>query len=548
MSISSPQSEFEKKAIDQQVIDRHAMEKLVSRNLWITVFAKVFHLVTRFFVPPLVLSFIGLEEFGIWAICFTIISYLGLGAFGISNVYVRYVAEYHAAHQMQKVNELISTGMFIVVSVMIVFLVSFWFLLPYLIEEVFNIPTHLQQTAFILFYGTACIFVFDMSLGVFKFILNGLQKIAEVAMIWVACLTLETILIIVFLFLDFGIYSLFLAYAIKQFISFALYMILAFKVLPGLSISFRHVRKSYLGIFYRFGGVLQIAGILGVILSSIDKIVGGITLSMSAVGIISVGTRLPAMARTIPSAMNAVFLPATSYMHTQNRHEEMLAMFLRGSRSISLLTGFIMAFMTAYAQFILVAWLGAKPEFVQAGIIMSYFAIPQHFHALTGPGSAFFKGIERPGLSLIYPIVRLSLITISILLFANFFEITTISLILIISITTIASAIAYVLYINNFLEISNVLFFKQVVFPGAVSYIVAFGLYGISSYFLGDTSLTRWQTAGFVFVSGIVYSLMAAIVMYSFIYNTDERKFAKRKFRKLLRKLGLAKQPFPPQN
>ncbi len=544
MSTSSSQPELETKAIDQQVIDRNAMEKLVSRNLWISVFAKIFHLVTRFFIPPLVLSFIGLEEFGIWAICFTIISYLGLGAFGISNVYIRYVAEYHASHQIQKVNELISTGMFIVVSVMTAFLVGFWFLLPYLIEEVFNIPDNLHKTAFILFYGTACIFVFDMSLGVFKFILNGLQKIAEVAFIWVGCLTLETILIVIFLFLDFGIYSLFLAYFIKQFISFTLYMILAFKVLPGLSISFKHIKKSYLGIFYRFGGIVQIGGILGVLLNSIDKIIGGITLNMSAVGIISIGTRLPAMARTIPNAMNAVFLPATSYMHTQHRHQEMLDMFLRGARSISLLTGFIMAFLTAYAHLILVAWLGIKPEYTEAAILMSYFAIPQHFHVLTGPGSAFFKGIERPSLSLIYPILRLSLITSSIIIFTNFFEITLISLILIISIVTIASATAYILYINNFLEVSNLQFFKRVILPGITSYIIAFSLYGLSINLIEVESVlqNRWHAIGFVLTSGIIYSFVTFTVMYNFIYDQNERKFIKRKFRRLLKRIGLMKK------
>ena len=51
------------------------------------------------------------EEYGIWAVCFILIGYLGISAFGVSNVYVRYVAEYYSNGRIDKINRLLSTGM-----------------------------------------------------------------------------------------------------------------------------------------------------------------------------------------------------------------------------------------------------------------------------------------------------------------------------------------------------------------------------------------------------------------------------------------------------
>ena len=88
-----------------------ALDKAVSRDVMSSITSKTLYLATRFFLPPVVLAYISLEEYGIWAVCFILIGYLGISAFGVSNVYVRYVAEYYSNGRIDKINRLLSTGM-----------------------------------------------------------------------------------------------------------------------------------------------------------------------------------------------------------------------------------------------------------------------------------------------------------------------------------------------------------------------------------------------------------------------------------------------------
>lgn len=520
-----------------KVIDKQEMQRLISKNLFISVLSKVFHLVTRLFIPPLALSFISLEEYGIWAICFILIGYLSLGAFGVSNVYIRYVAEYHANDETEKINALVSTGIILVVLITLILLAIFWFMLPLLIENIFHISPELHSTAFVFFFGTACIFMFDLSIGTFKYILNGLQKIAEAAWIWVGCLTLETILIVIFFFSGFGIYSLFYAFVIRYIVSFIIYAILSYKLIPGLSIGFQHFDSHYLNLFFRFGGIVQIGGMLGVFLRSVDKVIASTVLDMKATALLDVGNRFPLMAITVPSAMNAVFLPAIAYMHNQNRQQEMIDVYLQGSRSMSLLTGFIMGYLAAFAPLLVVAWLGTNPEYKDAAIIMALFSLPQQLHVLTGPGTAFFNGINEPMKALYNPLLRTILTGLGATVLFTFYEVDIVTISVMVAVTTIIAALLYSVYTNYVIGLGQLSFITKVLLPGLMPYFIGYMIFWSFLPWLDAAMLSRWYAAALVLIGGALYCLLVPLVTYWLIYQAHERQQTRDKIAKIVAKL-----------
>ena len=60
---------------------------------------------------PFLLSRIGLEAYGIWTTIFILVLYVGVTTLGISNVYIKYVAEFNARQEYGKANSLLSTGL-----------------------------------------------------------------------------------------------------------------------------------------------------------------------------------------------------------------------------------------------------------------------------------------------------------------------------------------------------------------------------------------------------------------------------------------------------
>ena len=53
--------------------------------------AKLLYMLSRVGLPPIILSYVSLEEYGIWATCFIVISYLGMSTFDHS-LYKLYTA------------------------------------------------------------------------------------------------------------------------------------------------------------------------------------------------------------------------------------------------------------------------------------------------------------------------------------------------------------------------------------------------------------------------------------------------------------------------
>ncbi len=521
-----------------KTIDKREMQQLVSKNLLVSVLSKIFYLATRLFIPPLVLAYVGQAEYGIWAMCFVLISYLGLGAFGVSNVYIRYVAEYHARNELEKINGLISTGIILVSTISLILLFIFWFILPTLIVNVFNIPStapnnpnvDLHQTAFILFYSTACIFLLELNISAFMYILNGLQKITETSLILVGAATLETLLTVLFLLLGFGIYSLLIAFAIRYLVSMVVYTSLCFKILPTLSISIQHVRIEYLRLFYRFGSIVQLAGILGILTRSVDKILAASMIHIYAAGALELGSKFPMMAITIPSSMNSVFLPASSYMHNQKRQQEMLDMYIGGTRIMALLTSFIMGYLATFSLPLVMGWLGAWTDYDSLSIasIMVLFTLPQQLHVLTGPGSAIFNGINKPELTLIYPLLRLALIFtlggISISLsFVSWQQIQLFDIVILINLATVIGALVYSAYINRTIGLSNLIFIKKVLLPSCVPYVTGLVLFWLLSSWEVDL-YSRLNAVQFVLVTGFLYSALTSVVIFYGIFSNDERK------------------------
>ena len=84
-----------------------------------------------------------------------------MSAFGISNVYVRYVAEYRAKQETEKINRLLSTGLTVTVSLSLALLSLLWLILPFVIR-CFHIQPSLHRTAFVLMFITAATFMLDL--------------------------------------------------------------------------------------------------------------------------------------------------------------------------------------------------------------------------------------------------------------------------------------------------------------------------------------------------------------------------------------------------
>lgn len=290
-----------------------AVGKKLAVNSIVGIASQLINLVSRIAITPFVLSYISLKEYGLWTICFVILSYAGLSAFGVNNAYVKYVAEYQANQQFQKINELMSTGIICMTALCLVLYAVLGAGVPFLLYK-FGVDSKFQQLATTLILGTAMAFLIEIGLGGFKGLLEGLQEIALVSYVFLLMGIVEVVLIFILLPRGFGIKGMLYAYIIKTILLVGILALFSFRTLPGLRVRFSLLRREALHSLFVFGGKIQAMGLMSIFIETFDRVVTTSLLGLSATGLIEVGRKFPNTARGFSGPAFAPFIPAASFL------------------------------------------------------------------------------------------------------------------------------------------------------------------------------------------------------------------------------------------
>ena len=516
----------------------------LSRNIVSSVRAKVLYLATRFSLPPIILAYVTLEEYGLWALAFILIAYLGMGAFGVSNVYVRYVAQYQAAGQTERVGDLLSTGLVLVSIFAAVTLIALWFGLPTLLTW-FSVPEHLQSTAFVLLFGTVAVFMLDLSLGAFVYVLAGLQKIVLQNRIWIASFLLETLLVVIFLLMGLGVIGLLYAFALRYALSISLSVWMCFRNLPGMRLSPLRFNREHLRLYIGFGGILQLSGLLGMFLRSVEKLIAGLFINVQAVGLFDVAQKFPVMATSIPSSINAAYLPAATQMHVQGQHQEFTGLYIGGARHINLLTGFMMGFMAAFAAPLITAWLGPNPDFALAPLILACFTLPFQLNVVTGAATNVYRGMARPIHELLYPVSQLLLVVVLVGAGFGLFGVEIRVIVAAVASAMIVSALLYFVYTNRFLGVRQQVFLRRVLLPGLLPYVTGFALLLLLMPWVTSVADDHLGSLAVVLASGLAYVTVQSALLWFLQLTDTEKTFLRSRLAPMAGRLAVLRRRTP---
>lgn len=510
-----------------QTEEQKKAKDTVSRNIVSSLGSKGLYLLSRVFLPPLILSQLSLEEYGVWATCFILIGYLGMGAFGVSSVYVRYTAAYAAKGEYDEISRLVSTGVVVVTAVNLALLVGVWFTLPAVVD-LFHVEPAFRETAQTLLFITTAVFLLDLSFGVFEDVLNGLQHITKTNAIWVSTFMLEAVLIVGFLLAGMGIWGLMWAFVIRYIVGVTASLVVCRRALPQLSVHPRNFDREKLKLFYRYGGIVQISGLLSMFMRSIEKVLAGAFIGVRATGLFDVGEKLPMMGAWMPTSFAAALMPATSDLHTKEKSGEIQKLYLKGCRYNSILSGIMMGAMAAFAAPLLILWIGPEEKFHQAAVIMAWFALPYQLHVLTGPGTSLFKGMDKPEKELVYPISQLILVAVTVGIGLLTVGKTLMMIVVTVSSSMVVSSLIFQVYANNQLGVSQREFFMRVLLPGLAPYVIGFALASVTSGIVEMHPADRLEAFYTLALNGALYVIITPLFIYRLMCDWGEREFLRR--------------------
>jgi O-antigen/teichoic acid export membrane protein len=516
-------------------VGRHAetVRDALTRNVGPDVAARVGYLVSRVLIPPFVLARLGLETYGLWSTAFILVSYLGVGTFGISSVYVKYVAEYAARGETHKANSILSTGM-VVSTVVSVALFAMLALGWAHVRAWLNIPVHLQHAAHDVILVVVAIFLCDIATSVFRDSMSGVQKIAEVQAIWVVCYSVEAVLIFYLVGTGHGIMGLAEAFLVRTALSIVLSAAIAYRILPWLRISPRLFSRASLRTLLGFGGVVQLGAIISIGLNTAERIIAAPLIGLSAVGLLDISDKLPQMASSIPFAFAGAFLPAASYLNgglagtAEDRRRAVVKLYLKGARYMNLASAALAGLLATASGPILAVWMGKV--YPGTAFLMSIFAVQQQIHLLTGPGTSILKGIGQPREEFFYSVPNVIVLAVAVplsrLILGRW---SVVGLGSAVVAATILSAIGFIVHANRILAIPWRRYARFVLIPGTVPYLI--GLLVAAPAWLLIPHLGRWRGAILIAAIAAVYAVTLVWVADRVVLEADERAW----FRAIIR-------------
>jgi O-antigen/teichoic acid export membrane protein len=376
--------------------------------------SKGLYALTRVALPPLTLAHVGMADYGLWATCFVLVSYLGMTASGFTVVYLRGVAKARAEGDTAAIGRLLSTGMICMAAICTALFALLWWSLPGLLG-LFHVDAARHDLAATLWLGACGVFLADMVLGAFANTLHALHKVREEQQVWIAAFLIEMALIVAFLNAGWGLRGLLAAFALRYLFSASANAHIVWRALPGLRLSPTLFDRSLLKMFFGFGTGVQLGGLIATLLHSADRLLAGALIGPQATAVFDLATKLPVTGAAIPSSVSYVALSAAARHHAVGDFEGLRRVHRDAVKLTVMPLAAIVPPLVAFAPLIIGAWLGRASGAAEVALAMSLLAFGMHWHLLTGPASAVFRGCARLGPEYAYYAIRLGALALAAL-------------------------------------------------------------------------------------------------------------------------------------
>jgi len=127
------------------------------------------------FATPLVVRHLGFEEYGLYALVLGFISYSF--TFSIGRAVTKYVSEYRASEQTEKIKEVLAATLWINFVIGLLGIFTLCFFARFIVVNLFDIKPEMQENAVIAFYIASATIFFVMQAQIFSGVLQAVHRL-----------------------------------------------------------------------------------------------------------------------------------------------------------------------------------------------------------------------------------------------------------------------------------------------------------------------------------------------------------------------------------
>lgn len=364
----------------------------MQRNILFGFLSWLLPLASTLVVTPFVVRWVGVEQYGLFALVFGFISYSF--NFGIARAATKYIAEYRAANDERAVEEVLSATLFLNLLVGVGGAALLILLADVLVANVLLIEVKLQTNAILAFYIAAATIAFLMLQTVFAAVLQAVGRFDWFSHLTTAISTLLSAGNLILAWRNADAVDLLWWNLAATLIGAGLFAVAAKRALPNARLRFRIPRSIINQVTIFSVGIVgyQISGNLLLLFerSWITRNFGTEGVAFYAVPMI-----LAMYLHVFITSLTMALLPLTSEINQRQNQADLRRLYERATKYLCVLIVFAYLAVAIGARAFLELWLGA--EFAERSSLILVF------HLLTFAAQSFVviawqtnEGVGKP--------------------------------------------------------------------------------------------------------------------------------------------------------
>lgn len=370
------------------------MKHVFLRNAAFSMLGRGWSIILGLIATPYIISKVGINGFGAWALMESIIAYFSLSDMGIGASFTKHIAEYHAKKEYNNLSRVVSAGLLFYL-ILGVFIVSLSLIFKNWILARFNFSTVAMGDVSFIYLSLVAVMCLRLTSMPFWSVISGLLRYDILNKTKMFSQSLNFAGILLFLYLGYGLKGLAVNAVIYAVIDIMLSVIFAFLLLPQLKISAGDNLKNTFSQLLKYGFAIQLVAISEIVNEQIDKIFLGIFRSVFFVGMYEIGAKIANTANALAAVVLPILVPATSQLNAVGQDGEIRRLYIRGTRLIALVVAPITTIVVFHAEPLVRLWMGKEgfePAATAARFLIAGFAI----YLIGGVGRLMSRGIGIP--------------------------------------------------------------------------------------------------------------------------------------------------------
>ena len=402
----------------------------IALNTTFNAMGRFFQGIVGLILTPYILSRIGVEAWGLWALVAVFTGYAALLDFGVASGFVKYLAQHIAKDDDRAFSAVVSTGVSFYTAFGVVLVALGWPTMDFLFDHV--VPYFrplaaennvlMADTRFLL-QGGLILFALNNCIAPFAAVPTGMQRMGISNLIGAGAALLKVLATVAFLEWGFGVRGLLLANA-TVFVALAVVTVAtAYWLRPGLRVGPSQVSREAFKDLFGFGWRTQVAKLANIINFQTDRVIMLWFYRRYGAGVYSLGEELAMKTRQLPAMLVSALIPAVSDLQTRERHAQLREIYLRSTKYLAFISIPMGLFLCASAEMVLRAWLGDRDGVETGAWVLRMLVLGHMVNLIPAGGVSLALGMGRPDLTMKAGLISMSsniALTIALVLLVGF--------------------------------------------------------------------------------------------------------------------------------